>query len=83
MRLDNQWLTVPQAAKLLGRGPRAVQRAIERGALPAQRLKGSPHKIASSVVAELLEAAGQPVPLRRPKNPDATPVRLVEPAGAA
>jgi excisionase family DNA binding protein len=86
MRCDNQWLTIPAAAKLLGRSNSAVLRAVERGSLPCQRIPGSHVKIAARVVAELLaasyKAAGSTAPLREPTPADATPKRLAEPAGA-
>ena len=87
MRTDNTWLSVPRAARLLGRSNSAVHRAISRGDLPAQRIGRSHPRIAAGVVAELLAAgyrpAGSAAPLRLDPNSDAAPVRLVEPAGAA
>lgn len=35
---SSQWLSTPEVADLLGIGPRAVVKAIGRGALPAQRV---------------------------------------------
>ena len=52
MRLDNQWLTVPTAARLLGRSSRAVHRAIERGSIPVQRIPRAHCRVAACVVAE-------------------------------
>ncbi len=60
MRLDSQWLSVPAAAKLLGRSSRAVHRAIERGSLPAQRIPGAHPRVAACVVAELVAASYKP-----------------------
>jgi hypothetical protein len=83
MRCDNQWMSIPAAARVLGRSTQAVKRAVERGSLPAQRIPGCRDRIAAGVVSRILEAAHQPAPLRRPENSDEVPVRLVEPAGAA
>ena len=83
MRLTNQWLTIPQAGRLLGRSARAVHRAIERGSLPVCRIPGSHDRIAAGVVAELLAAAQVPARLRSTAPAKEMSVRLPEPAGAA
>jgi excisionase family DNA binding protein len=83
MRLTNQWLTIPQAGRLLGRSARAVHRAIERGSLPVCRIPGSHDRISASYVSELLAAAQVPARLREPAPSGAAPVRLREPVCAA
>jgi excisionase family DNA binding protein len=72
MRLDNQWLSIPKAAKLLGRSNKMVHRAIARGDIPAQRIKGCHPLIAAGTVAKLMSSTPA----------DAVPVRLVEPVPA-
>ena len=80
MRTDNTWLSVPKAAKLLGRSNSSVHRAILRGDLPAQQLGRSHARIAAKVISELIagsyEAAESPARLREPKNSDTTPRRV-------
>ncbi len=83
MRPMNQFLSVPSAARLLGRGPAAVRRAVARGDLPAVKVPGCQPRVPASAVAAILEAAHRPALLRRPTNSDEIPVRLVEPVGAA
>jgi len=87
MRPSNQWLSIPQAGRLLGRSAKSVKRAIDAGSLAVSRLPGTHDKIPASAVAELLAAAHQPAGsaarLRRPKNSDETSVRLAKPVGAA
>jgi hypothetical protein len=86
MRPDNQWMSIPAAARLLGRSNKALKRAVDRGAIPCQRIRGSHVKIASKVISELIAGSYKPAEstasLREPKNSDKTSVRLAEPAGA-
>jgi hypothetical protein len=86
MRPDNQWMSLPAAARLLGRSNKALKRAADRGAIPVQRIPGSHLRIATRVVSELIagsyEPAGSPARLREPKIPDAVSVRLAKPVGA-
>ena len=72
MRLDNQWLSIPKAAKLLGRSNKTVHRAIARGDIPCQRIKGCHTRVSAGVVAKLMN----------PTPADSAPVRLVEPVPA-
>ena len=81
MRPNGLYLSIPSAARLLGRGNASVRRAVERGAIPSVRIKGCQTRIPASAVAELLEAAGQPARLMNPTPADAAPVRLAEPVG--
>jgi len=83
MRPTNQFLSIPEAARLLGLGPAAVRRAVARGDLPACQVRGCHAKIAAGVISQILEAAGSAAPLRRPNNSDETFVRLASPVPAA
>jgi len=78
-----EFLTIPQAARLLGRGSAAVRRAVQRGDLPACRVPGCQARIPASAVASLLEGSGSAAPLRFGPSADQTPVRLAEPVEAA
>jgi excisionase family DNA binding protein len=82
MRPNNLFLSIPQAARLLGKGPAAVRRAVQRGDLAAVKVPGCQARVPATAIAELLEAAHQPALLREPKNSDKTSVRLAEPVGA-
>lgn len=81
MRPTNQFLSVPSAARLLGRSARAVHRAIERGSLPAQRIRGSHDRVPAAAVAALLESCHSPARLQSPQPADAESVCLAEPVG--
>jgi excisionase family DNA binding protein len=87
MRTDNTWLSIPKAAKLLGRSNSAVLRAIERGAIPCQKIPGAHVRIAARVISSLIagsyEPAESPAPLREPTPADKVSVRKPKPVGAA
>ncbi len=86
MRRSNEWLTVPQAGRLLGRSAKSLKRAIDAGSLAVSRLPGTHDKIPASAVAELLAAAHQPAQptakLRSVAPGKNISRRLTEPAGA-
>lgn len=83
MRPNNLFLSIPQAARLLGKGPAAVRRAVQRGDLAAVKVPGCQPRVPAAAIAELLEAAHSPARLREPKIPDAVSARLVEPAATS
>lgn len=82
MRPNNLFLSIPQAARLLGKGPAAVRRAVQRGDLAAVKVPGCQPRVPAAAVAELLEAARRPSPLRFAAPSDEVSVRLVEPVGS-
>jgi hypothetical protein len=55
-----EWVTVPGAAAILGRGPRVVHRLIARGALTAQRLPGARPQVLRADVVALANASITP-----------------------
>jgi hypothetical protein len=64
--ISAEWVTVPGAAAILGRGPRVVHRLIARGELTAQRLPFSRPLVRRADVVALAEKSFAP---RRPAGP--------------
>ena len=68
LALDSDSRTYPRTLES------AVHRAVERGAIPAQRIPGSHPRIAAKVISALIagsyEATESPAALREPKNSD-------------
>ena len=66
-------ITVPEAARKLGRDPETVRRWIRSGRLPARRV-GTQHVIDESDLEALLEDEELPGPKAWTRMPDGRPV---------
>jgi excisionase family DNA binding protein len=66
-------LTVPDAARRIGKDPETIRRWIRSGRLKATRI-GTQHVIEEEDLAELLEDEELPVPSGWERMPDGRPV---------
>lgn len=77
MSRQQQFISVPEAGRRLGRSAQSIKRLVARGKLSAITIPGTHVRIPADEVA-----AWVPARLRSGPTADATPVRLVEPVPA-